>query len=78
MTKVSQQSNTEDRLRVYFEAHPNEEISVEKLAVVAKTREWTRQLRFLKPHYGMQIEYRRKNKKVGRSGDSYIFIKEEL
>lgn len=73
MALVSQQTSTENRLRVYLEAHPNEEISVEKLAVVAKTREWTRQLRYLKPHYGMHIEYRKKNQ--NRKTDTYIFLK---
>lgn len=76
MREVSKQTNTEDRLRVYFEAHPNEEIPVDRLAVVAKTREWTRQVRYLKPHHNMKIEYRPKNKKAGRSSDSYIYIKE--
>lgn len=76
MRIVSKQTNTENRLKVYFEAHPNEEISVDKLAVVAKTREWTRQLRYLKPHYGMKIEYRKKNKKANRETDTYIYLKE--
>lgn len=77
MKNVSKQTNAEDRLRVYFEAHPNEEISVDRLAVVAKTREWTRQIRYLKPHRNMHIEYRPKNKKSGRKTDAYIYLKEE-
>ena len=77
MKAVSAQTNTEDRLRVYFEAHPNEEIPVDRLAVVGKTREWTRQVRFLKPHHNMKIEYRPRNKKAGRSIDCYIYIKED-
>lgn len=77
MALVSSQTSTENRLKVYFEAYPNEEISVEKLAVVARTREWTRQLRKLKPDYGMKIEYRKKNKEKNRDTDKYIFIKED-
>lgn len=42
MKEVSRYTNTEDRLRIYFEAHPNEEIPVDRLAVIGKTREWTR------------------------------------
>ena len=77
MKEVSKQTNAEDRLRVYFEAHANEEISVDRLAVVAKTREWTRQIRYLKPHWNMKIEYRPKNKKQGRKKDAYIYLKED-
>lgn len=77
MKEVSKQSNAEDRLRVYFEAHPNEEISVDRLSVVAKTREWTRQVRYLKPHHNMNVEYRAKNKSKGRQKDCYIYIKED-
>lgn len=77
MSLVCKQTNTKERLRVYFEAHPNEEIGVDRLAVVGQTREWTRQLRYLKPEYGMKIEYRRKCKKDKRNKDTYIFLKEE-
>ena len=77
MKVVCEQTNAEDRLRVYFEAHANEEISVDRLAVVAKTREWTRQVRYLKPHYKMKIQYRARNKKEGRKIDTYIYIKED-
>lgn len=77
MKEVSLQTNAEDRLRVYFEHHPNEEISVDKLAVVAGTREWTRQIRYLRKHTGMKIEYRAKNKSLKRNYDAYIFLKEE-
>lgn len=77
MKEVCKQTNAEDRLRVYFESHPNEEISVDRLAVVAQTREWTRQIRYLKPHRGMKIEYRPKNKKKCRKSDTYIYIKED-
>jgi hypothetical protein len=77
MKKVNKQTNAEDRLRVYFEAHPNKEIPVDRLAVVAKTREWTRQIRYLKPHHNMRIEYRPRNKKAGKTYDAYIYIKED-
>lgn len=74
MKQVSQQTNTGDRLRIYFLNHPNEEIDVDRLAVVAKTREWTRQLRKLRPEYGMKIEFRRKNNI--RKKDTYIYLED--
>lgn len=77
MKEVSKQTSAEERLRVYFEAHANEEIMVDRLAVVAKTREWTRQIRYLKPHHGMKVEYRPKNKKLNRGFDAYIYLKED-
>ncbi len=77
MKLVSQQPNTEERLRVYFEAYPNVEIGVDKLAVVGKTREWTRQLRKLKPDYGMNIKYCKKNKKEKRDMDTYVYLMED-
>lgn len=77
MKEVSKQTNAEDRLRIYFESHPNQELPVDRLAVVAKTREWTRQIRYLKPHHKMNIQYRPKNKKQNRTSDCYIYITEE-
>lgn len=77
MSLVCKQKNTKERLRVYFEAHPNEEIGVDRLAVVGQTREWTRQLRYLKPEYGMKIKYCKKCKKDKRNIDTYIFLKGE-
>lgn len=77
MKVVSRQTNAEDRLRVYFELHPNEEIRVDRLAVVARTREWTRQVRYLKSHFNMRVEYRARNKNAGRAFDTYIYIKEK-
>jgi 5-methylcytosine-specific restriction endonuclease McrA len=76
MEEVNKQTNTEDRLRVYFLSHPNEELDVDRLAVVAKTREWTRQLRKLREDTGMLIEPRRKNKGQNRRKDTYIYLKE--
>lgn len=77
MSEVCKQTNTADRLKVYFEHHPNVEIDVDKLAVVAKTREWTRQLRFIRANYNMNIQPLRKNKKENRKKDAYIFLKED-
>lgn len=77
MAEVSKQTNAEERLRVYFQHHPNEEIEVDRLAVVAKTREWTRQVRYLRSHYGMEIKPRRKNKTENRRRDTYIYVKKD-
>ena len=75
MKRVCEQTNAENRLKVYFKAHPNEEIGVDRLAVVAHTREWTRQIRYLREHTGMDIQCRRKNKKENRLNDAYVFFK---
>lgn len=77
MKEVSKKSNAKDRLKVYFQSHPNEEISVDRLAVVAKTREWTRQLRKLRQETDMVIIAKRKNKTENRDSDSYIFLIEK-
>ena len=76
MREVCKQTNTADRLKIYFEHHPNEEIDVDKLAVVAKTREWTRQIRFIRANCNMNIRPVRKNKKENRIKDAYIYLKE--
>lgn len=47
-----------------------------QLSVVEKTRERTRQVRYLKPHHNMRVEYRAKNKSEGRQRECYIYIKE--
>lgn len=57
MREISAATNTKDRLKLYFEHYPNTLIGVEKLAVIAKTREWTRQLRYVRSEYDMDIEY---------------------
>jgi len=77
MAEVSKQTSTTERLRVYFEHHPNEEIEVDRLAVVAKTREWTRQVRMLRPLYNMNVVPKRKNIKENREKDTYMFITKE-
>ncbi|ORT99401.1 HNH endonuclease [Anaerovibrio sp. JC8] len=77
MKEVSNQTNTEDRLKVYFLHHPNEPIAADRLSVIAKTREWTRQIRYLRAHTGMKIKYIPKNKSRKILRDSYIFIKED-
>ena len=77
MRKVSLQTSAKMRLKVYFESHPNEEISVDRLSVVAKTREWTRSIRYLRSEYELNIEYRPTNKSANRLTDVYIYLKEE-
>ena len=77
MREVCVQTNTAERLRVYFQHHPNEKIDVDKLAVVAKTREWTRQLRFIRAKYNMNIQPLRRSKKENRKKDAYIYLKED-
>lgn len=77
MSEVSKQTSTKERLRVYFLAHPNEEVDVDRLAVVAKTREWTREVRKLRAEYGMNLKPLRRNKKENRIKDTYIYIKED-
>lgn len=74
MKKISCATSCLERLKIYFEFYPNEEIEVDKLSVIGKTREWTRELRRLRVVYGMDIESRPKKKGV-REKDCYIYLK---
>ena len=56
MMEISKANNTGERRKLYFEFYPNKEISVNRLSVIAKTREWTRDLRRIRAVYGMNIE----------------------
>lgn len=73
MSKISQAKSTKERLKLYFEFYKNKEIDVDKLAVIAKTREWTRALRYVRSDYGMNIEYVPKNKDKGVLKEYYIY-----
>lgn len=75
MENITNASNTEERLRLYFDYYYNMPIGVDKLAVIAKTREWTRQLRKLRQDYSMDIEYLAPNKKMQRERAAYIYWK---
>lgn len=72
MERLSQCTSTIERLRIYFESYPNVEIGVDKLSVIAKTREWTRQLRYVRSKYNMDIEYLPKKQGV-RDMETYIY-----
>ena len=48
-------------------------ISVDQLAVIAKTREWARPLRYIRAENNMDIEYTPKNKRAGIVTDYYIY-----
>ena len=74
MQRVNAQSSTTNRLKVYFSAHPNEELSVDRLAVIPKTREWTRQIRYLREKKSMDIQYIHKSKAKNKHSDCYIFM----
>ncbi len=74
MKEINKASSTKERLKKYFEYYPNKEIGVDKLAVVAKTREWTRQLRYVRSEYNMDIEYLPPNKMKDRL-EAYIYHK---
>lgn len=73
MKEISAATSTKERLRLYFEYYKDKPIEVGKLAVIAKTREWTRQLRYIRAEYDMDIEYVPKNKDKGISNEYYIF-----
>ncbi len=75
MIEINKATNTGERLRLYFEHYPNEEISVKRLSTIAKTREWTRQLRSIRENYNMDIEPLRAKNGV-RDEDCYIYRKE--
>ncbi len=74
MMDVSKATNTGDRLRIYFEYYPNKEISANRLSVIGKTREWTRQLRKIRADYNMDIEPLPPKKGV-RDEYNYIYHK---
>lgn len=75
MENISKATNTKERLRLYFEYYYNIPIGVDKLSVIARTREWTRQLRMLRQEYNMDIEYLAPNKKEQRERACYIYWK---
>ena len=57
MKKISAATSTNERLKLYFEFYANQPIAVDRLSTIAKTREWTRQLRYIRAEYQMDIEY---------------------
>ncbi len=73
MIEISKATNTKDRLRLYLEYHKNTVVDVNKLAVIAKTREWARQLRYLRAENHMDIEYIPKNGSKHILIEGYIF-----
>jgi hypothetical protein len=77
MKLVQKQNNTYMRLKVYFENHSNEEISVDRLSVIAKTREWTRALRSIREKEKMDIVFLARNKKENREKDAYLYKEDE-
>ena len=74
MISINSASSTKERLRLYFEYYPNKPIGVEKLEVIAKTREWTRQLRYIRQEYNMDIEYISPSNQLKRL-EAYIYHK---
>lgn len=75
MNRISHASSTKERLRLYFEYYSNSLIDVDKLAVIAKTREWTRAVRSVRAEYEMDIQYIPANKKRGIQRACYIYNK---
>jgi len=75
MEEISKATSTNERLRLYFEYYPNVEIEVDKLATIAHTREWTRQLRKIRELYDMDIKPL-PNKKGVRDTYCYIYLKD--
>ena len=73
MCEISQARSTEERLRLYFEYYKNTIVDVDKLAVIGKTREWTRQLRYIRKDYDMDFQYIPRNKKKQINKDGYIY-----
>lgn len=72
MEKISSATSCLERLKLYFEFYENEEIGVDKLSVIGRTREWTREVRRLRTEYGMKIEFRGKKHGI-REVDCYIY-----
>lgn len=74
MECVSHATSCIERLRLYFDYYANQEIGVDKLSVVARTREWTRDVRRLRQDYNMEIQYLPRRRGV-RDIDCYIYLK---
>ena len=75
MMRVSQATNTGERLRIFFEFYPDKEIPVTRLSVIAKTREWTRELRRIREKHQMIIDYLPAKRGI-RDEDSYVYRRE--
>ena len=73
MKKIATLSGAQKKLKVYFEAHPNEVISPTKLQIVAAVRDWERTLRKLRQETGMDIQYVRPTSDCPMGG--YIYYK---
>ncbi len=73
MIEISSATSTTERLKKYFEYYHDQPVEVDKLAVIAKTREWTRQVRYLRQNDNMDIQPMLHNKKEGRDKDYYIY-----
>jgi len=57
MKEIMQQSSGSARIKRLFELNPNIELPPHVIAVVAKTREWTRTLRSIREKYQMNIRW---------------------
>lgn len=73
MIEIGKATSTKERLRLYFEHYKNKPIEVDRLAVISKTREWTRSVRYVRSDYDMDIEYVPKNKGKNILKDYYIY-----
>lgn len=73
MKSVSRAKSAKERLRLYFEHYRDTPLGIDRLSVIAKSREWTRALRYLREDYGMDIEYVPKSKRKGTDKEYYIY-----
>lgn len=77
MERISNTTRCIERLGLYFDYYANREIGVDKLSVIAKTRDWTREVRRLRQDYNMDIEFHPKKQGI-RDIDCYIYLKDDV
>lgn len=77
MERISNTTRCIERLGLYFDYYANREIGVNKLSVIAKTRDWTREVRRLRQDYNMDIEFHPKKQGI-RNIDCYIYLKDDM
>ena len=73
MKLISKATSTKERLKIYLENNKGVPITVDKLSVIGRTREWTRQLRFLRSENKMKIVYTPRNKEKGIEMEYYTY-----
>ena len=73
MARIYQAPNARERLRLFFEYYPNQELDVDRLSTIAHTRDWTKEVRNLRNIEGMNIVSLPRQRGV-RDISAYMYI----